>query len=65
MPPSILEEIVSPDFENRLAACAALSADIWGRGLAACTTDDERLEWAHRVIEHFTAVRRSWLQRSH
>ena len=60
-PPSIFDEISGGDLDNRWRACVALTAEVWGCGLRACTCQAERTEWLGRTTDYFTTVRKVFI----
>ena len=59
-PPSVFDEI-SGDLDNRWEACVALTAEVWGRGLRACSCQAERTEWLGRTADYFEQARAAFL----
>lgn len=63
--PSILEEVVCPDYQRRFQACASVCASIWAAGLNSCGSPLERECWQRSYAEHLRTLAQVWTPTSH
>jgi hypothetical protein len=59
-PTTVLDEIVCDNFDRRFAACKAVEATVWGRGLQMCTTPVERAAWQTQYRAHLERLCIIW-----